>query len=449
MIKFFKKTSACLAAAFTLITAAPSLTALAVDGYWPCEQKYTVITTAFDPNRNTSDVSGYHNGIDIQADGNTKIYAAYPGKVITADWMDAYGYMVIIQHSDLGIYTFYAHCSALNVNPGDTVKAGDVIGFVGSTGQSYGYHLHFGICSKLNNGWPAALYYDPQTYFTYTDKPVNPPTQTDPKDPPTTTDPPEKNDPKTYECGCSDEYAGTYTTKGVTTYLNIRSGHSTDSAIVGKINPGDTVIVTMSNGKWAHVECNGVKGFASMDYLQKKPEVKSGMTISGGTTPTGSLPVGAAFSVRGIITSNLPIKKVWGGVYTRDGKPTAQIASATPNTTTYNLNSYLDERIVFNALPVGYYIFKIEAEDTNGKSFVIEKSEFTVGNPSYVPPEYISGDLDDDASVAVSDLVVMRNYLLGTATFSEKQSKAADLNNDKTVDSFDMAALRKMIISNK
>ena len=78
------------------------------------------------------------------------------------------------------------------------------------------------------------------------------------------------------DCGCSEEYAGTYKCTTVTSYLNIRAGHGTSYSIVSSIPPGGIVTVTeasgTSNSDWAHVEYNGITGYASMQYLEKQPE---------------------------------------------------------------------------------------------------------------------------------------------------------------------------------
>ena len=61
--------------------------------------------------------------------------------------------------------------------------------------------------------------------------------------------------------------------------------------------------------------------------------------------------------------------------------------------------------------------------------------------------EKIAGDVDQDDTISIADLVLMNNYLLGTQTFSEEQFKIADINNDTFVDVFDMTELRKLVIS--
>ncbi len=68
-------------------------------------------------------------------------------------------------------------------------------------------------------------------------------------------------------CECSEEFAGEYICTA-STYLNIRSGHSTSSEVVGSIPSGATVDVTMAGEGWAHVEYNSTEGYAYMEYLK-------------------------------------------------------------------------------------------------------------------------------------------------------------------------------------
>jgi murein DD-endopeptidase MepM/ murein hydrolase activator NlpD len=83
-----------------------------------------------------------HKGIDLAAPTGTPVYATADGLVGRADWFSSYGLYISIDHG-ADLETRYAHLSRLAVAAGDTVKKGDVIGYVGSTGRSTGPHLHY------------------------------------------------------------------------------------------------------------------------------------------------------------------------------------------------------------------------------------------------------------------------------------------------------------------
>ncbi len=98
-----------------------------------------------------------HKGVDLCASKGTSIFAVKGGTVIESGWHGGFGYCVKVDHGN-GVVSLYAHASQLCVSKGDTVSAGDVLAKVGSTGNSYGNHLHF---SVLVNG----AYRDPAPYI--------------------------------------------------------------------------------------------------------------------------------------------------------------------------------------------------------------------------------------------------------------------------------------------
>ena len=88
--------------------------------------------------------SSNHTGLDIAAKKGTPIQVVSDGVVTFAKYNGSYGYLVKVDHGN-GVETWYAHTSKMYVSAGETVKAGDVIALVGSTGNSTGPHLHFEI----------------------------------------------------------------------------------------------------------------------------------------------------------------------------------------------------------------------------------------------------------------------------------------------------------------
>mgnify|MGYP002550674630 CR=1 FL=1 len=86
--------------------------------------------------------SAGHRGTDIPAPEGTPILAAHSGTVLVSGWNDSYGNQVLLDNG-AGLSTRYAHMTQTAVTAGEAVTAGQVIGYVGSTGDSTGNHLHF------------------------------------------------------------------------------------------------------------------------------------------------------------------------------------------------------------------------------------------------------------------------------------------------------------------
>ena len=110
---------------------------------WPLPSAGRV-TTEFGGTQNVNGIiSTGHKGIDIAIAGGSPIYAAHNGTVAATTGHSSYGNVVMIDNGD-GISTLYAHMqTAAIVGVGQTVTQGQVIGYVGSTGNSSGNHLHF------------------------------------------------------------------------------------------------------------------------------------------------------------------------------------------------------------------------------------------------------------------------------------------------------------------
>lgn len=102
---------------------------------------------------------GYHTGADFSAPVGTPVVAAASGTAVLSGGGGAYGNHVVIRHAE-GVYTLYAHLSAIHVTQGAAVKAGARIGSVGSTGNSTGAHLHFELRNSAT-AYAAGVFKDP------------------------------------------------------------------------------------------------------------------------------------------------------------------------------------------------------------------------------------------------------------------------------------------------
>lgn len=111
---------------------------------WPCPSSSRITSNFGSRTSPTEGASSNHQGIDIGASTGSNIVAAAAGKVVISTYSYSAGNYVMINHGG-GVYTVYMHASKLLVSVGQTVKQGEVIAKVGSTGYSTGSHLHFGI----------------------------------------------------------------------------------------------------------------------------------------------------------------------------------------------------------------------------------------------------------------------------------------------------------------
>lgn len=123
---------------------------------WP-----TPSTRITSPWGDMEDRSSPHKGVDIGAlkrgVSGDPVYAAYDGTVVTSTYSSSAGNWIWINHGD-GLMTVYMHCSKLLVGVGTKVSKGDTIALMGTTGNSSGVHLHFGV--RLNGN-----YVNPMPYF--------------------------------------------------------------------------------------------------------------------------------------------------------------------------------------------------------------------------------------------------------------------------------------------
>jgi murein DD-endopeptidase MepM/ murein hydrolase activator NlpD len=106
----------------------------------------------------------FHQGVDLEADYGTPVHAAADGVVVSTGWEGGFGNKVDVDHGN-GYHTWYAHLSRFAVEPDERVRRGEVIAYVGATGDATGPHLHYQLMragEPINpvpflNGIPAAV----------------------------------------------------------------------------------------------------------------------------------------------------------------------------------------------------------------------------------------------------------------------------------------------------
>ncbi len=139
---------------------------------WPLDKSKNVLSSLYGARKHP--ITGRpnnHTGIDILAPGGTPILAAKSGVVITSAYHRSYGNYVVVAHSN-GQTTLYAHMSRRGCKEGDTVKQGQTIGYVGTTGSSNGNHLHYEVRVNGKRTDPLNYYKGSTLYVTHNWKPV-------------------------------------------------------------------------------------------------------------------------------------------------------------------------------------------------------------------------------------------------------------------------------------
>lgn len=136
---------------------------------WPLPSPYGsgYITSPFGWRGNPFGGGGgdFHGGLDIGAPCDTPILAVLDGQVIISQdgWNGGCGNYTVIYHGG-GLYTEYMHQNYRIVSPGETVAKGQVIGYVGTTGSSTGYHLHLGVITS-DHGFDTSCRIDPLAFY--------------------------------------------------------------------------------------------------------------------------------------------------------------------------------------------------------------------------------------------------------------------------------------------
>lgn len=142
---------------------------------YPTEKKYKINSDFGMRVHPKNDELKMHWGIDITAPTGSPVFCCYDGEIVTAKEHTDLGNFILqkIKIGSVNYFLYYCHLDKFNVNlnvngnyPYDTVKKGDIIGYIGNTGRSTGPHLHFQICKNdamTSNYKHNAL--DPQIFF--------------------------------------------------------------------------------------------------------------------------------------------------------------------------------------------------------------------------------------------------------------------------------------------
>ncbi|KAF1303305.1 peptidoglycan DD-metalloendopeptidase family protein [Enterococcus saccharolyticus] len=120
---------------------------------WASPVSSISVSSPFGPRANpTGPGTEFHNGIDLVGSTGTPIYAAKSGKVVQSGFDPSGGNYVIVDHGD-GYFSHYLHLSSIAVSNGQSVSQGTTVGGMGTTGNSTGTHLHFGIGTGVWSGF--------------------------------------------------------------------------------------------------------------------------------------------------------------------------------------------------------------------------------------------------------------------------------------------------------
>jgi murein DD-endopeptidase MepM/ murein hydrolase activator NlpD len=117
--------------------------------FWACSNRGSIwpvagwLSSAYGSRRDPfTGAPDFHAGLDIAADRGEAVKATANGTVESAGYSGSYGNLVVLSHG-FGMTTRYGHLARMTVRPGQQIRRGDIIGYVGSTGRSTSSHLHY------------------------------------------------------------------------------------------------------------------------------------------------------------------------------------------------------------------------------------------------------------------------------------------------------------------
>lgn len=331
-----------------------------------------------------------HTGTDIAIGYGSNVVAAMDGRVkYVQKWngskynMQSYGNLVIVYHPSKGTSTYYAHLSSINVSNGQYVSAGQVIGKVGSTGNSTGNHLHF----EMHLNAKSAL----NTYGKSDGKRANPLTYVGPGNigPNPVTSKMTLSGatyPTTLQKGKPYPVKGTITSPSKITYVSAAVYNTSGKwETGGSTNPNsysynlaglDSKVIYNNLGVGTHVyKVYAKNSSGEVCLLSKQFTVTSGYKapyVSGANAPS-SIKCGKFFGLKGMVYGNgSNLQQVTAAVYTPNGTwKTGRTINV--NTGSVDIAKSLDPYVVFNHLPRGTYYYKVIAKNAAGTYTLVNK----------------------------------------------------------------------------
>ena len=326
-----------------------------------------------------------HSGIDVRAAKGESIYATAAGTAyIGCDWCShnygkskscgcggGYGNYVYIVHNN-GMVSYYAHMTKVKVYDGQYVSQGSVIGTVGSTGSSTGYHLHFEMRTSTSRD--------------------------------------DRKDPLNYVSQPGEDYD---------VVIPEENTPSNNVVPTPTFNPNVVDYYTGLTGS-TQSNTNVYDSYTPSTPSASIPEETTGSITISMTAYPDALKKGASCNLKGTVKASAKLTSVKGRILAADGSA-VQNTIVLPSSTSLNIQkSDINKKLRFGSLPDGSYILSIEAIADDG-STASWKQAFTVGNAQSAPStgsnNTSTGNTSSDTTVDTGDAKVSGAVTIDLASY--------------------------------
>ncbi|MBR3629670.1 MAG: hypothetical protein IKN55_04270, partial [Oscillospiraceae bacterium] len=135
------------------------------------------------------------------------------------------------------------------------------------------------------------------------------------------------------------------------------------------------------------------------DPVPEQEQAPFSVSVTEERSPAGDLSLGSAFTLRGILTADCPLSRVYGGVYSEDGNTAVLYYETQPENNVCDIHSSFDLQLRFGRLPAGAYVYRITAVDQEGREITAIESAFTVTDRSTIPSDISLVDASEPAEV--------------------------------------------------